>query len=75
LEAEINSLAIQAKEYQPIYYTEADIERHIYNLRQLFERGTYEEQRAFLRSFVQKIIVTDNDISIELIASSLATPF
>ena len=63
LESELANLESQSIDRLQIL--ETDVEKHIRNIRSLFNEGTFEDKQAFLRSFVQKVTITDDDILIE----------
>ncbi|MFQ6039569.1 MAG: hypothetical protein ACE5PV_01830 [Candidatus Poribacteria bacterium] len=65
LEIEISDLEIQSLSQYDIPFSLDDIEKELRKIPQMFESGTMEEKRTFLRSIISQIIVTDDDIHIE----------
>ncbi len=62
-------------QYQPIYITRSMIESYRKEMEEVFVGSNVQEQRSFLKKFIEKIIIKDERIEILYYALNRNTPF
>ena len=62
-------------QYQPVYITRATIESYRKEMEEVFVGTNVQEQRSFLKKFIEKIIVKNERIEIIYYAPGARFPF